>query len=359
VSPTHAFSRLLDYRFSSDHAWIEAEGELPAIGLTDYAQDAIGDIIFVDPPKAGTAVARDDKLIEIESVKAVADLSSPVTGTIETLNDRLRDEPQLCNEDPYGAGWLVKVRPHAEGEREQLHSFVSYRSQVLGAVEHVFYLDEINRIHHFPAVRVPSGLLASNSAEIPSFLATGLVNAQDEQRRGLADEFEELINDPRVTEFALQRFLELHPTFLLGNEYAELHSQVVLKRKGQGHLRPDFLLRPLAGVSQEAQIVDLKLPQQKIVRPVPDRAHLYAKVTEAVFQLKNYARYFEEEENRAHVQQTLGFTAFVPKLTLVVGRSIEMDATGQAARALAGASPVEIVTYTDVLTRYRRLVDLD
>jgi glycine cleavage system H protein len=357
MSHTQDFSQFLNYRFTPDHSWIEAEGDLPAAGITDYAQDSLGEIVFIDSPKVGSTVRQGNSVSEIESVKAVADIGSPVGGTIKAINEDLQDHPELCNEDPYGDGWLVKIQPHYAEARDALHTFITYQSEILNEVEHVFFLDGANRIRHFPAVRVPSGLLASHSGEIPAFLATGLVNAQHSQRLELADEFEDLINDPRVTELAIQRFLELHPAFLLGNEYSELHSQVVLQREGQGSLRPDFLLRPLAGVSQEAQIVDLKLPQQNVVRQVPNRPHLYANVTEAVSQLRTYARYFEEQANRAFIMESLGFTAFVPRVTLVVGRSIELDPTGNAARALADARPVEIVTYTDVLTRYRRLVD--
>jgi glycine cleavage system H protein len=350
--------QLLGYRFSDEHVWIADGPDAAPVGLTDHMQGAMGEMVFVDPPEVGRSVRRGDSICELESVKAVADTPAPVSGVIVSVNDVLADHPELCNDDPYGRGWLVRIRPDDPADLAQLHTLVGYRAEVLEEVEHVLFLDEQNRIRYFPAVRTEEGLVLTESPEVPSFITGGLVNAQRAQRLELADEFEELINDPRVTERALQEFFERNPDFLLGAEYEELHSQVVLRRADEGTLRPDFILRPLAGVSREAQIVDLKLPRDRVVKHVPNRVHLYDKIHEAVAQLRTYARYFEEHENREHVQRTLGFTSYVPKVTLIVGKTIELDAHGDAARALARAQPVDIVTYTDVLRRYRRLAEL-
>lgn len=350
-----SFDQLLDYRFSADHTWIAASADAGRAGITGYFADAMGDMVFVDPPEVGTHVRRGESMLEVESVKAVADTEAPVSGVIVAVNKDLDDHPDLLNDDPYGRGWLVNIRPDDPTELDELHTLLSYRAEVLQEVEHVLYLDDRNRIRYFPAVRTEAGLVLTDSPAVPSFIAGGLVNSQRAGRLDLADEFESLINDPRVTERALQAFFERNPEFLTGVEYEALHSQVVLRRADEGDLRPDFILRPIAGVSRDANIVDLKLPQDRIVKETKNRVHLYAKITEAIAQLRTYARYFEEQENRAYVQGTLGFTAFVPKVTLIVGKSIEMDTTGEAARALAAAHPVDIVTYSDVLLRYRRL----
>lgn len=350
-----AFERLLDYRFSGEHVWIAASDKEAFSGLTDYAQDALGEMVFVDLPRPGTEVQRGKTMCEVESVKAVADTVAPVSGAIVTVNESLEAHPELCNDDPYGRGWLVAIKPRDPLEFEDLYTFVDYRAEVLGEVEHVLYLDEHNRIRYFPAVRTAAGLVLTKSSELPSVFAGGLVNAESSRRLALADEFEELINDPGASEMAIQKFFEDHPEFLLGTKYERLHSQVVLQRADEGHLRPDFVLQPLAGVSHEAKIVDLKLPQQRIVKPVPNRPHLYAKITEAVAQLKTYASYFQSRDNRAFAAKALGFTSFQPKITLIVGTSVEPDIGGEVARVLADARPVEIVTYTDVLLEYRRL----
>lgn len=352
------FQQLLDYRFSAEHTWIAGAVDGAPSGITDYGQDRLGDIVFLDLPEIGRHVRRGEAMTEIESVKAIADAEAPVSGMIVSVNNDLGDHPELVNEDPYGRGWFVEIRPDDPKELDALFTLVGYRAEVLQEVEHVLYLDDRNRIRYFPAVRTEAGLVLTESSAVPSFIAGGLVNAQLARRLELAQEFEELINDPKVTERALQAFFERNPGFLTGSEYERLHSQVVLRRADEGDLRPDFILRPIAGVSRDAHIVDLKLPQDRVIKETRNRVHLYAKITEAVAQLRTYAQYFEERENREYVQRTLGFTAFVPKVTLIVGTTIEMDPTGEAARALAAAHPVDIVTYADVLLRYRKLAEL-
>jgi hypothetical protein len=122
--------------------------------------------------------------------------------------------------------------------------------------------------------------------------------------------------------------------------------------EGGSSLRPDFILRPLAGVTYDANIVELKLSQQPIIK-ASGHGGLYARIHEAVDQLRACARYFESEENQAYVEHKLGFTPLVPKLTLIVGRTIERDTRNVAAQALQRIQPVELRTYTDLLVRYR------
>ena len=97
-----------ELKYSNDHEWVKFEGNVAVIGITDFAQDALGDIVFINLPSVGDEVAADEIFGDIESVKAVSDMSSPVSGTITAVNEELLDAPELLNNDPYGA-WIIKV----------------------------------------------------------------------------------------------------------------------------------------------------------------------------------------------------------------------------------------------------------
>jgi glycine cleavage system H protein len=109
-----------DLRYTKEHEWIKVEGDTGTIGITDYAQDQLGDIVFVDLPESGTSVGYMQKFGEIESVKAVSELFSPVSGEVVEANTALADNPQLVNEDPYGNGWMLRVRLTNTSELDQL-----------------------------------------------------------------------------------------------------------------------------------------------------------------------------------------------------------------------------------------------
>lgn len=98
-----------DLLYSTDHEWVRIVGETARIGITDYAQDALGDVVFVQSPAVGTAVTAGDSFSEVESTKSVSDIYAPVTGAVSLVNDRLTDEPALVNSDPYGDGWLCEI----------------------------------------------------------------------------------------------------------------------------------------------------------------------------------------------------------------------------------------------------------
>jgi glycine cleavage system H protein len=98
-----------DLRYTEEHEWARLEGDSATVGITDYAQDALGDIVYVDLPEAGTAVTAGEPFGEIESTKSVSDLYSPVTGTVSARNDELEANPELVNADPYGRGWLIVI----------------------------------------------------------------------------------------------------------------------------------------------------------------------------------------------------------------------------------------------------------
>ena len=103
-------------KYGRSHEWIRTEGDSVVVGITHYAQDQLGEVVYVELPDVGTAVAVGDELGTLESVKAVSEFLAPIAGEVLEVNTRLEDEPNLVNDDPYGDGWLVKLSGSAEGE---------------------------------------------------------------------------------------------------------------------------------------------------------------------------------------------------------------------------------------------------
>jgi glycine cleavage system H protein len=99
-----------DLRYTTDHEWVRVDGDTATIGITDFAAKQLGDVVFVDLPEAGTAVTQFATFGVVESVKAVSDLYAPVSGEVAETNDGLAGQPELVNSDPYGAGWMIRVR---------------------------------------------------------------------------------------------------------------------------------------------------------------------------------------------------------------------------------------------------------
>jgi glycine cleavage system H protein len=116
-----------DLLYHPEHDWARVEGDSATFGITWYAQDALGDVAFFEPPDAGTAVTKDAAYAEIESVKAVSDVYAPLSGEITEVNEALGDTPELVNDDPYGAGWLVKVKLSDPSEADSLLDAAAYR----------------------------------------------------------------------------------------------------------------------------------------------------------------------------------------------------------------------------------------
>jgi glycine cleavage system H protein len=116
-----------DLRYSSDHEWARAEDGKVRIGITDFAQDALGDVVFVQLPAVGTAIEKGGTLGEIESTKSVSEVYAPVSGEVVAVNDDLGDAPQRLNEDPYGDGWICVIAPAAPGEMDSLLTAEKYR----------------------------------------------------------------------------------------------------------------------------------------------------------------------------------------------------------------------------------------
>jgi glycine cleavage system H protein len=117
-----------DLRYHDQHDWARIEGDTATFGVTWYAQDSLGEVVFCEPPEVGATVDKDQSYAEIESVKAVSDVIAPMSGEIVEVNDALADSPEKINEDPYGEGWLVKVRLSAPAEADQLLSAAEYRN---------------------------------------------------------------------------------------------------------------------------------------------------------------------------------------------------------------------------------------
>ena len=116
-----------DLRYHEEHDWARIEGDQATLGITWYAQDSLGEVVFFDPPEVGTTIQKDSSYAEVESVKAVSDVIAPLSGEIIEVNDVLQDSPERVNEDPYGEGWLVKVRLTAPEEAETLLGVEEYR----------------------------------------------------------------------------------------------------------------------------------------------------------------------------------------------------------------------------------------
>jgi glycine cleavage system H protein len=119
-----------DFRYTKEHEWVKAEGDVGVVGITDHAQQELGDIVYVDLPKVGTKLEQGKSLGSVESVKAVSDIYSPVSGEVIEINESLTTTPEKLNEDPHGAAWLVKLRMSAPDEVKQLLSSSDYQTYI-------------------------------------------------------------------------------------------------------------------------------------------------------------------------------------------------------------------------------------
>ena len=121
-----------DLRYSSDHEWVRAEPGRVRVGITDYAQDALGDVVFVDLPEVGATVAAGESIAEVESTKSVSDIYAPVAGTVLEVNGDLADAPERLNEDPYGEGWIFVLAVDEPSGADDLLDAAAYRALVEG-----------------------------------------------------------------------------------------------------------------------------------------------------------------------------------------------------------------------------------
>lgn len=119
-----------ELKYTKDHEWAKKEGDIVTIGITDYAQGELGDVVFVELPAEGDEVSQDDTFGTIEAVKAVADLFSPLSGKVVEINETLSDQPDIVNSDPYGVGWMVKIKIPDEKEWNGLMSDGDYKDHI-------------------------------------------------------------------------------------------------------------------------------------------------------------------------------------------------------------------------------------
>lgn len=117
-----------NFRYTKEHEWVKVEGDTGTIGITDHAQKELGDIVYVDLPKPGTIVEKGKTVGSVESVKAVSDIYSPVSGEVIASNELLATSPEKLNEDPHGAAWLVKIKLSATGETNDLMTAAQYQA---------------------------------------------------------------------------------------------------------------------------------------------------------------------------------------------------------------------------------------
>ncbi len=122
-----------ELRYTKSHEWVRLEGDLVVIGITDHAQQELTDIVFVDLPKVGANVAEGKPALVLESVKTVADVYAPVAGTVAEVNGELAKHPELINQDPYGRGWIYRLRPSGPVALDRFLDAAGYRTHVLGA----------------------------------------------------------------------------------------------------------------------------------------------------------------------------------------------------------------------------------
>ena len=116
-----------DLRYHPEHDWVKVDGEVATFGLTWYAQDALGEVVFFEPPEVGASVSKDQSYTEVESVKAVSDVIAPMSGEVTEVNEVASENPETINDDPYGAGWLVKIKLFDPSEADDLLDAAAYK----------------------------------------------------------------------------------------------------------------------------------------------------------------------------------------------------------------------------------------
>jgi glycine cleavage system H protein len=124
-----------DLQYSKDHEWLRVEGDVAVIGITDYAQNSLGDVVYVELPKPGEKFEAHESFGSVESVKAVSEIFTPVSGEVVEVNESLADEPEKVNNDPYSAGWMIRIRMANSGEVDSLLSSVEYEEFTSGETE--------------------------------------------------------------------------------------------------------------------------------------------------------------------------------------------------------------------------------
>jgi len=123
-----------DYKYTKDHEWVRIEGDICVVGITEFAQSELGELVFVDLPVVGKAVKTGGTLCVVESTKAASDVYAPLTGLVSEINAALKDEPTLVNTQPYSGGWMIKLSGVSQAETAQLLSVESYKELLKGRI---------------------------------------------------------------------------------------------------------------------------------------------------------------------------------------------------------------------------------
>lgn len=116
-----------DLKYTKEHEWVKVEGNIATVGITDYAQDSLGDVVYVELPQEGASVTKNEPFGVVESVKAVSDLYSPISGSVVEVNDAIIDSPEAINEEPYGDAWMIKVEIGSDSDLEDLLTAEEYQ----------------------------------------------------------------------------------------------------------------------------------------------------------------------------------------------------------------------------------------
>jgi glycine cleavage system H protein len=119
-----------DRKYSESHEWVKMEGDLAIIGVSDYAQDQLGDVVFVELPAVGATITAGKAFGVVESVKAASDVNAPISGKVEAINEKLQSAPETVNKDALGTGWFIKVRPSNPGEMNKLFDAATYQKKI-------------------------------------------------------------------------------------------------------------------------------------------------------------------------------------------------------------------------------------
>lgn len=119
-----------DLKYTKEHEWVKVEGNIATVGITDYAQDSLGDVVYVELPQEGANVTKNEPFGVVESVKAVSDLYSPISGSVTEVNDAIIDSPEAINEDPYGDAWMIKVEIGGPDDLGDLMSSEEYKKYI-------------------------------------------------------------------------------------------------------------------------------------------------------------------------------------------------------------------------------------
>jgi len=125
-----------ELKYSREHEWVRLDGETATVGITDFAQDQLGDIVYLDLPKPGTSVDQFGKIGEIESVKSVSELFTPIGGEVTEINETARDNPEIVNRSPYGDGWLIRLRVSDTDQLDKLLAADEYSATIKTATKH-------------------------------------------------------------------------------------------------------------------------------------------------------------------------------------------------------------------------------